>query len=88
MEFKHTRDLYQSQTRGIEMTDPRMSQKEFDSKMDKIKVCGANRGPHDYIPISWQKTTTSEHVTMLLCRVCFNRVSVSTLHEQFEECKV
>lgn len=70
------------------MSDPRMSQKEYDKRIDAIKVCGANRGPHDYIPIAWQRNETVEQVTTLMCRVCMNRVAVSTLYHEFSECKV
>lgn len=64
-----------------------MSQREYDKKIDAIKVCGANRGPHDYIPIKWHKLSdgTMEFVTMLMCRVCFNRVSIQTLENEFDE---
>ncbi len=65
------------------MQEPRMIQKEYDRKIDAIKVCGTNRGPHDYIPIAWVKKEDKEHVTHLMCRVCFTSVNMQTLHENF-----
>jgi uncharacterized protein YlaI len=70
------------------MTDIKMSQQEYEKRIDKIKVCGANRGPHDYIPIEFAKNETMEMVRMLMCRVCFNRVSIKTLYEHFGESRV
>jgi hypothetical protein len=67
---------------------PALDQKTYERKIDAIKVCGANRGPHDYIPISWSKTGTAEHVTQLMCRVCFTRVHIKTLYNQFTEATV
>jgi len=62
-----------------------MSQKQFDRKIDEITLCGKNRGPHDYIPMSWIKSATSEHVSHLLCRICFTRINVQTLTQLFPE---
>ena len=61
------------------------TQKELDDKLNAIKRCGANMGPHDYIPIVWNKSATAEQVNTLLCRVCFRRVSMKTLLEAFTE---
>ena len=65
-----------------------MTQQEYDRKIDTIKVCGANRGRHDYQPVSWVKDGQEEHVSMLMCMVCFQRVSIKTLYEQWSEARV
>ncbi len=67
------------------MRDPRQNQKEYDALIDSIKVCGANRGPHDYIPIQKLVTDTAEHVTMMMCRVCFSRIPIQKIFEYFPE---
>ena len=64
-----------------------LSQKEYDFTIDKIKVCGTNRGPHDYIAVAWTNTDKDKWVKTLMCRVCFNRVSLETLFKEFEEVK-
>ncbi len=69
-------------------SSPAMTQKEYEKKIDAIKVCGANRGPHDYIPITWMKTSTAENVTHLMCRVCFTRVDIGTLRTNFPEATI
>ena len=70
------------------MTEVAMSQIEYDKRIDKIKTCGANRGPHDYIPIEYAKNETQEMVKMLMCRICFNQVKMATLFEHFPELTV
>jgi len=70
------------------MTDVQITQQEYEKRIDRIKTCGANRGPHDYIPIEWRSGEGVEFVTTLLCRVCLNRVSIKTLYENFYEAKV
>jgi hypothetical protein len=67
------------------MRDRALNQKEYDRKFDAVKVCGSNRGPHDYIPIRWERGETAEQVTHLMCRICFVRVSIKTLVENFPE---
>jgi hypothetical protein len=63
-----------------------MSQKEYDKKIDAIKVCGANRGPHDYIPTRWiQLSKDVEVVEELMCRICFSRVKMELLAKEFDE---
>jgi hypothetical protein len=54
-------------------------------RKEAVELCGKNRGPHDYIPIEWLKTETSERVTRLLCRNCFNHVSVRSLLENYND---
>jgi hypothetical protein len=71
-----------------ERLNPGQAQKEYDKKVDAVKVCGANRGPHDYIITAWKVTDTARHATHLLCRVCFTRVNVSTLYENFPEATI
>jgi len=71
-----------------ERTKVLMSQLEYDKYIDKIKVCGTNRGPHDYIPTTVFKQKDYEEVTMFMCRVCFTRVSSSLLNKEFDEIKI
>lgn len=70
------------------MSNIQMTQKEYESRIDKIRLCGANRGPHDYIPIEWKSGEGVEFVTTLICRICLNRVRVETLYEHFIEARV
>lgn len=67
--------------------NPAATEKEYKRRMDAIMLCGRNMGPHDYIPISWIKdeATRTDHVTNLMCRVCFNRVNMKTLYTTFPE---
>jgi len=74
--------------KGKEMAEIQMTQKEYDEKVDKIKVCGVNRGPHKYIPVSWSKTDTAEHVEHIMCMVCFTRVNTKLLFKEFPEAKI
>ena len=70
------------------MAEVLMSQMEYDKRIERIKVCGVNRGPHDYIPIAWSRTEGTEMATKFLCRVCLNRVSMETLWEHFVEIRI
>lgn len=73
------------------MSDPRqqlMTQQEYDKKLDAIKVCGTNRGPHSFIPVAWVKKDNEEMVTTLMCTVCFTRVNTKTLYEHFKEARM
>lgn len=65
-----------------------MNQKEYERRIDAVAVCGKNRGPHDYIPISWLRTETSEHVTKLMCRICFNQVGIQTLMHEYPDVSI
>lgn len=67
---------------------PAQNQKEQDRKIDAITKCGANRGPHDYIPISWFTDKESEHVRILMCRVCFTRINIKTCYDMGYEAKL
>jgi hypothetical protein len=67
---------------------PAYDQKQQERKMDALKLCGANRGPHDYIPVAWSQTETTKHVTLLMCRVCFTRVAMNTLWDNFSEARI
>lgn len=68
--------------------NPALDQKALEKRIDNVKVCGTNRGPHDYIPIRWVKLDNYEEVTHLLCRICFTRVSIKTLLMNFSEAKI
>jgi hypothetical protein len=70
------------------MQSPALTQREYDDKVKAITLCGRNMGPHDYIPMSWIKSASSEHVSMLLCRVCFVRVNTETLMKIAVEAKI
>jgi len=61
---------------------------EYDRRKQAVMLCGRNMGPHAYIPMSWIRTDTSEHVAHLLCTVCFTRVNVETLYKHFPEAKI
>lgn len=52
---------------------------------EAVELCGKNRGPHDYIPIEWMITETHKRVTRLLCRHCFNSVSVMSLLNRYKD---
>ena len=65
-----------------------LDQKEYERRLDAVKVCGANRGPHQYIPMAWLRTESTEHVTHMMCRICFTRVNVQTLYNEFSEAKI
>jgi hypothetical protein len=67
------------------MQSQQMTQKELDKKLDNIRLCGVNRGPHDYIVMSWIKTQTSEHASHLLCRTCFLRINLDTISKYFPD---
>lgn len=62
--------------------------KERERRFREVKVCGANQGRHDYIPIEWVKREDTEMVKTLLCVVCFQRVSMKTLFENFPEARI
>lgn len=55
------------------------------TKKESVELCGKNRGTHDYIPIEWSKTETIERVTRLMCRICFNHISMSNILENSRE---
>lgn len=65
------------------MQSPGYNQKLYDRFIDDIKKCGENRGPHDYIPISWSYVEKEKHIGMLMCRVCFQRVHMKDLYQHF-----
>ena len=54
-------------------------------RKEAVELCGKNRGPHDYMPISWTMTATSKHVTRMMCRICFSHVAISHLMENVPE---
>ncbi len=67
---------------------PAQNQKEYDRKIDAIKKCGENRGPHDYTAMAWVTEAETKHITSFICRVCFTRVSMKTLFEIGFEAKM
>lgn len=60
-----------------------MNQKEYERRIDAITKCGANRGPHDYIPLTWLQIKEVKRVEIFMCRVCFHRVNSETLIKHF-----
>lgn len=67
---------------------PARDEREALKKKDAIEKCGVNRGSHDYIPIEWSITPTAKRVTRLLCRVCFNNISMQCLIENYQDVSV
>jgi hypothetical protein len=65
-----------------------ITQQELDKRKEAIELCGKNRGPHQYIPISWSNDGKLERVEMLMCKVCFSRVAMKTLYEHYGETRV
>ena len=68
----------------------KLERREFERRLDLIKICGVNRGPHKYIPIKWKcddvyHEEAIETVEVLMCTVCFSRVSIDTLSRHFPE---
>lgn len=72
----------------MQTKNPAYNQKELDRKLDLVTTCGKNRGPHYYIPIQWETVNNVEYVSMFMCRVCFTRVSLETLVQNFPEAKL
>lgn len=70
------------------MSVVQISELEYKRRIDMIKVCGVNRGPHCYIPVAWVQVETQKHVETLMCTVCFQRVNMTTLYSNFPEAKV
>jgi hypothetical protein len=66
---------------------PAYDEIEARKKRDLIEKCGKNMGPHDYIPIEWLKSATSERVTRMLCRICFSHIAMPVLLENYPEIK-
>lgn len=58
-------------------------EKEERRRRESVELCGKNRGPHDYMPIEWVKTETTERVTRLLCRICFCNIGVKEILENY-----
>jgi hypothetical protein len=54
-------------------------------RKEAVELCGKNRGPHDYIPIEWLMTATSKRITRMMCRICFNHVTIMNLLENAQE---
>jgi hypothetical protein len=64
---------------------PAYDEKDLIRKKEAFELCGKNRGPHDYMPIEWLKSATSERVTRLMCRVCFSHVSMKWILERYAD---
>lgn len=64
----------------MQSNTPALDKQEHDRRIDRVKKCGENRGPHDYIPIIWRTVENEEYVTKMMCRVCFVRVDMKTLY--------
>lgn len=67
--------------------------KDLEKRMEEIRTCGKNRGPHDYIPVVWLQKTDSEnvvtkYVSKFMCRICFNSVSMETLMRQHKDLSI
>jgi hypothetical protein len=67
---------------------PAADKKEYERRMDAIKVCGANRGPHTYQQVAWHMSENSKQVVMMMCTTCFTRVAMKTLYDHFPEAKM
>lgn len=64
---------------------PAQDAQKVREKKEAVELCGKNRGPHDYMPISWTMTATAKHVTRMMCRICFAHVAISNLMENSPE---
>lgn len=64
---------------------PAFNEREMREKKEAVELCGKNRGPHDYIPIEWLSTATSKRVTRMMCRICFNHISMVNILENSRE---
>ena len=67
------------------MQSERMTEKEYNRRIDMVKKCGENRGPHDYIPIAWSQSQVAKYVDVMMCRICFQRIHINTIKENFGE---
>ncbi len=62
-------------------------EKQIREAKEAVELCGKNRGPHNYIPIEWLRTDTSERVTRIMCLTCFCHVALSNILEYSKEVK-
>lgn len=69
-------------------SSPALTQKQYEMRLQAVMLCGKNMGPHDYMPISWVRDEKTEHVTHLMCRVCFVRLNMKTLYNEFPEVSI
>lgn len=67
---------------------PALNQKEYNRKMEDITLCGKNRGPHDYIPTAWIEEENKRYISILMCRVCFVRITMKTCYDLGHEAKM
>ncbi len=42
----------------------------------KCRIKAREIEQHNYIPVSWSLSTSSKHVTMLMCTHCFKKISM------------
>lgn len=59
-----------------------------EKRIDALTKCGKNMGPHDYIPMAWNKKEEYEWVDKLICRVCLCQVNTSTLINLFPDLSI
>ncbi len=60
-----------------------MDKIELEKAQDKIRLCGRNRGDHNYMPILKDCNMSQEKVIKLMCMRCFFVVSLSEIQELF-----
>ena len=70
---------------GMNTLTPAQNEKERIARKESVELCGKNRGPHQYVPIEWLKTETSERVTRFMCTICFTHVATKTLIINYPE---
>lgn len=60
-----------------------MEKRELEDLKNKMKLCGRTQGEHAYIPISWVNSTSFEHVTVLMCTRCFQKIKIEDIEKHF-----
>ena len=72
-------DLAKEQKADLEQANVIQLQKE--QKRKDMYWCQQNeKGPHHFIPTSWSKSERSEHVTGMLCTLCFKKISMDDVY--------
>ena len=69
----------------MQSMSPQDNQRAFENRKKAFEKCGANMGPHNYIPMSWIKTATSEHVSHMMCTICFVRINIENFYKHYPE---
>lgn len=75
---------------------PGWTQKDYDKRINDIKLCGRNMGPHDYIPVRWmiesedssESKLQTKEVTHFMCRICFAKVNMKTILKEFPDLSI